>query len=220
MASIIAVANLKGGVGKSTIAQNLGVRLRAQGYTVCLVDTDVEQKSTIEWGERRKAQELPSINLSLSTEERLAREINELAKTYDFVVVDGSPALSEVATKIMMVADLVVVPVMPSGNDYGALEKFLARYDDVKAMLESKGMSLDLGVVLNGYNDRIIVNRAVFEAIKKLDVRIFNTEIGHRAAYQEANLVGMGVSELGDKKAAQEIESLTNEILALLARVG
>ena len=216
MASIIAVANLKGGVGKSTIAQNLSVCLRSQGHKVCLVDTDVEQKSTMEWGERRGERELPAIQLSLSTEDRLAREINELAKKHDFVIVDGSPALSEVATKIMMVADLVVVPVMPSGNDYGALEKFLARYDDVKAMLDSRGMSLDLGVVLNGYNDRIIVNRAVYEAIKKLDVRIFKTEIGHRAAYQEANLVGMGVIELGDRKAAQEIESLTAEILALI----
>ena len=216
MASIIAVANLKGGVGKSTLSQNLSVSLRNQGHKVCLVDTDVEQKSTVEWGERREARDLSTIKLSLAMEDRLAREINELAKTYDFVIVDGSPALSEVATKIMMVADLVVVPVMPSGNDYGALEKFLARYDDVKAMLESKGMSLELGVVLNGYNDRIIVNRAVYEAIKKLDVRVFQTEIGHRAAYQEANLVGMGVSELGDRKAAQEIESLTQEILSLL----
>ncbi len=217
MASIIAVANLKGGVGKSTIAQNLGVSLRSLGHKVCLVDTDIEQKSTMEWGERREARELPSIQMALSTEDRLAREINELAKSNDFVIVDGSPALSEVATKIMMVADLVVVPVMPSGNDYGALEKFLARYDDVKAMLESRGMVLDLGVVMNGYNDRIIVNRAVYEAIKKLEVRIFQTEIGHRAAYQEANLVGMGVGELGDRKASQEIESLTKEIVALLA---
>lgn len=216
MASIIAVANLKGGVGKSTIAQNLGVSLRGLGHKVCLVDTDVEQKSTVEWGERRQARELPDIHMALASEDRLARDINELAKTHDFVIVDGSPALSEVATKIMMVADLVVVPVMPSGNDYGALEKFLARYDDVKAMLESRGMALELSVVMNGYNDRIIVNRAVYEAIKKLEVKIFNTEIGHRAAYQEANLVGMGVAELGDRKASQEIETLTQEILALL----
>ena len=217
MASIIAVANLKGGVGKSTIAQNLAVGLQGKGRKVCLVDTDVEQKSTMEWGERRQARELTGIHLALATEDRLARDINELAKTHDFVIVDGSPALSEVATKIMMVADLVVVPVMPSGNDYGALEKFLARYDDVKAMLESRGMSLELGVVMNGYNDRIIVNRAVYEAIKRLEVRIFKTEIAHRAAYQEANLVGMGVGELGgDKKAAQEVASLTKEILALL----
>jgi chromosome partitioning protein len=216
MASIIAVANLKGGVGKSTIAQNLGVSLRSLGHSVCIVDTDVEQKSTMEWGERREANGNSTIQLSLVTEDRLAREINELAKKHDFVIVDGSPALSEVATKIMMVADLVVVPVMPSGNDFGALEKFMARFDDVKAMLDAKGMELDLGVVLNGYNDRIIVNRAIYEAIKRLDVRIFKTEIAHRAAYQEANLVGMGVGELGDRKAAQEITSLTTEVLELL----
>ncbi len=216
MASIIAIANLKGGVGKSTLSQNLGVSLVKQGRSVCIVDTDTEQKSTAEWGERREARGHDPLAVHLVQEERLAKEVSEFSKKYDFVLVDGSPALSEVATKIMMVADLVLVPVMPSGNDYGALEKFLVRYDDVRAMLQARGIELELAVVLNGYNDRVIVNKAISEAIKKLDVPVLKTEIAHRAAYQEANLTGAGVLELTDRKAVQEIEALTEEVLKIL----
>ncbi len=216
MASIIAIANLKGGVGKSTLSQNLGVSLKKRKHSVCIIDTDTEQKSTVEWGERRAAKEHDLVPVYLVQEERLAKEVSEYSKKHDFVLVDGSPALSEVATKIMMVADLVLVPVMPSGNDYGALEKFLVRFDDVRAMLQARGVQLDLAVVLNGYNDRVIVNKAISEAIKKLEVPVLKTEIAHRAAYQEANLTGTGVLELSDRKAMQEIEMLTDEILKIL----
>lgn len=211
---IIAVANLKGGVGKSTISQNLAVRFAQQGKKVCIVDTDNEQKSTAEWAERREQRGIePLVPVFLVREEKLAKEIVRLSKEHEYVMVDGSPALSEVATKIMMVADLVIVPARPSGNDYGALEKFLTRFDDVRALVEKRDYTLELGVVLNEYDSKVIVNRAVMEAIRKLEVRLFDTILAHRAVYQEANLTGQGVTELRDRKASKEIEDLASEVI-------
>ena len=112
--SIIAVANLKGGVGKSTLSQNLGVFLAKSGRSVCIVDTDTEQKSTIEWNERRAKTGLQQIPVFLFDEKSLASKASEEADNYDFVIIDGSPALSEITTKIVLIADLVMVPVMPS----------------------------------------------------------------------------------------------------------
>ena len=44
--SIVAISNLKGGVGKSTIAQNIAVQFAQKGIKVCIADTDTEQKTS------------------------------------------------------------------------------------------------------------------------------------------------------------------------------
>ena len=49
-ATIIAVTNQKGGVGKSTTCENLGVGLVAEGKKVLLVDTDPQGSLTISMG--------------------------------------------------------------------------------------------------------------------------------------------------------------------------
>ncbi len=216
--AIIAVANLKGGVGKSTLSQNLAVFLAKSGKTACIVDTDTEQKSTLEWNDRRAENaELLQIPVFLFDEKSLAAKASEEAENYDFVVVDGSPALSEITTKIVLIADLVIVPVMPSGNDFGALQKFLVRYNDTRAIQKRHGMeTARLGIVLNNYDPKTIVNRTILRAIEQLGVNIFSTKLAHRVAYREANLTGASVCELGDRKAVSEIESIAGEALELL----
>jgi chromosome partitioning protein len=39
-ATVLAIANKKGGVGKSTVAANLAAELGARGYRVLVADTD------------------------------------------------------------------------------------------------------------------------------------------------------------------------------------
>ena len=217
--AIIAVANLKGGVGKSTMTQNLAVFMAKMGHSVCIVDTDTEQKSTVEWNERRANTQLLQIPVFLFDEKSLAAKASEEAENYDFVIIDGSPALSEITTKIVLIADLVIVPVMPSGNDFGALEKFLVRYNDTRAIQKRRGLeTAQLGIVMNNYDGKTIVNRIIHQAIEQLGVHIFDTKIAHRVAYREANLTGQSVCELTDKKAYSEIENIAKEALALLKK--
>ena len=49
-ATIIAVANQKGGTGKTTTCENLGIGLAREGKHVLLVDTDPQASLTIALG--------------------------------------------------------------------------------------------------------------------------------------------------------------------------
>jgi len=71
---IISVTSLKGGVGKSTVAQNLAVIFSHMGYKVLLVDTDTNGSSVRRSGLR--SEDLPSVQvIGLSDAEALKKNL-------------------------------------------------------------------------------------------------------------------------------------------------
>ena len=50
---VLSIVNLKGGVGKSTVSQNLAVSFTLAEVKTCIVDTDFEQQTSMKWVEQR-----------------------------------------------------------------------------------------------------------------------------------------------------------------------
>ncbi|MBK8566471.1 MAG: ParA family protein [Saprospiraceae bacterium] len=213
---IISVTNLKGGVGKSTLAQNLAVMLAKKGYSLCLADTDVEQQTSMKWSGVRssiEASSVPEVPVFLINPDTISDQIlNKLGKKYDLVIIDGTPALTELTTRIIIMSDLVLTPILASATDVWALDTFLKRYTEAQITKQAMGGTVELCVVLNKYNDRVNLDREIGETIKEMGVKLFDTKVSSRVAYKEATVQGLGVAELKDKSAKAEMEALTKEI--------
>jgi chromosome partitioning protein len=213
--AILSISNLKGGVGKSTVAQNLAVCLAQQNVKVCIADTDMEQKTSVKWSSLRSSDAV-SVPVYGINPDKVSQEILALKSNYEIVIVDGTPALTELTTRIIILSDLVVVPILPGGGDIWALENFLERYKEARVTKESYGGKVDVAVVVNRYNERTTLDKEVLNVILDFGIKVFDTKISNRVSYREATISGLGANELKDEKARLEIDSLTKEIKKLL----
>jgi chromosome partitioning protein len=208
---IIAITNLKGGVGKTTISTNLSVALTHIGYDVCIVDTDEQQQSAMEWASCRDGSKKQITVVGLK-EKQLETGIFQLAQKYDVVIIDGSPQLDRLANVVLAVSNIVIIPITPSIYDYRGFELFFKRFSDIKEIAEMKGKKMEAYVLLNAIKPNSRVLKDIEEGVKEFDIKRLDTMITDRVAYVDTATTGLGVVEYRDPKAKAEMENLGKEI--------
>lgn len=210
----IGVSNLKGGVGKTTIAQNLAVCLAHLDYKVCIIDTDTNQNS-MEWFEAR-SEDLPEIMVVSVTDKGLNKSVKKFSGEYDFLIIDGTPSLTDIATRIILASDILLIPMLPSAHDFRTLKLFFVRYEQALEFRDH----IPAYFILNQYDARVKLDREIHGLLKGQDTELLNTTLKKRVVYKNAAVDGMGAYEYDDPKAKQEMFDLTKEVLALVEKVA
>ena len=194
----IAVIGQKGGTGKTTIAQNLGVAASRAKQSVAIVDLDAQTTAT-NWGDRR-ASESPTV---VSCQVARLRFVLEEARTkgVGWALLDTPGKNAEATLEAAKAADLVLVPVQPLIND---IETLPALRDLLRVVGEKPAV--------------VIVNNAPIKGTRHLHAQETARELGfmicpvvlfHRVALHDGPLSGLGAQEHEPSgKAAQEVAQL------------
>ena len=115
-AVVVAVVNLKGGCGKSTIAVNLACELAAGGESVLLLDNDSQGTSTHWVNSGRLPVQSEFMPLENDDDgERLVRAV--AARRERYIVLDAPAHVGAATLAAGKIADLVLIPVTASGVD-------------------------------------------------------------------------------------------------------
>ena len=86
---IIAIANQKGGVGKSTISRAIATTYAKAGWNVKVADLDINQSTSFTWLQRRLANGIEPV-VAVETFGTVAHALRT-ADAYDLMVMDGAP---------------------------------------------------------------------------------------------------------------------------------
>ena len=209
---IIAITNLKGGVGKSTLSRNLAVYFAQQGEKTCIVDTDIEQRTTCDWRTRREEDAKPQIDVfPMSSVDGLLQDIKTHQQNgYRVIILDGVPQLEMVTTKMILVSNFLVIPLTPSIDDLKSFERFLKRYEDAKTVKPD----IPAFLVLNRYS-RTTESEEMKEAIslfKKYGITPLQNVVSERVAHKKSSKYGLTALEWDDPKAKAEITNFCQEM--------
>ena len=153
---------------------------------------------------------MPSITVVGGTDAKaLGKTVENLHRDYDVVLIDGTPSLSEMTTRIILSSDLLIIPILPSAHDFRAMQPFFQRYEQAREFRAE----IPAYFLLNQYSASINIYKGMRDAIGGFGIEILDSTLNKRAAYVETALDGRGVYEGSDVKAKEEIVKLTTEIL-------
>jgi chromosome partitioning protein len=206
MAKIIAVANLKGGAGKSTTTINLAAASQMAGIPTAIIDIDPEQQAAARWHDSRTA-EFPLVLSGVHT--RLPQAIAEMEKAGVQLIFIDCPAFVQPPTnEALKVADLALIPCRTTVQDLQFLTTTVAIAADRQK---------PVAVVLNAVEPQLKETEQAQAFINKAGIALAPVYLSKAVAYHRGITAGLGVTEFEPtSKAAQEVLSLLEWISRLL----
>ena len=202
---VIAVVNLKGGCGKSTIAVNLACELASRGDSVLLLDND-SQGTSIHWLSHGR---LPIQGEFMPLEndddgERLVRAVARRGERY--VVLDAPAHVGAATQAAGKIADLVLIPVTASGVDLLATRAAVELIQQARTIRRGGGPRCL--IVPSKIDRRTDAGRKIDEQLNSFG-ELVGPAIHQRTAFVEAFGAGKWIGDFAPQSSAHyDITSL------------
>ena len=206
---ILAVGNVKGGVGKTTIAINLAIIWALQSRDVLLVDGD-DQATAMAFTElRTRARGEPGYTAVALYGAAIRTQVRQLASKYDHIIIDVGGRDSVSLRAALTVAHLVLIPVQPRSFDLWGVDQTTELITEARELNES----LRAVAVLNAADPQGHDNEDAASLLRDNDaLELAPAILIRRKAFPNAAAGGLSVIEYGDSKARAEFEGLATEL--------
>jgi len=215
-AKIIAVANQKGGSGKTTVSMQLAGTIARRGNKVLVVDADPQGTATRWAASAEDEHPFPASVVGLSAASaKVHREVKKFIDDYNYIIIDCPPAAdSPVPQSALLIADLVLVPLIPSPLDMWAavgIRQVIANVSDLNEGLKAR-------LVLNQCQPNTTLTQETLEVLPEFGIELARAQLRQRQVYRQSAVFGQTVHDFGGKASAaiEEIENLTNEVFEIL----
>ena len=206
---VIAVANQKGGVGKTTLAMNMAAGLTRRGSCI-VVDAD-QQRSASMWIQLSDSlREFPA--KVVPAEDELKKQIIQLQTEFDYIVIDCPPEIKSDSTmSAMEISQVLLIPLLPSPMDLWAS----TRIEELIKRVQQVNPTVSAFVVLNQIEPRSAMSRGMDGALQEINIPVLRHRLSRRASYRTAALEGCSVYDLGfrGRVASEEIDNIIDEVL-------
>lgn len=203
---LIALANSKGGVGKTTIAVHLAVWLAEKGHRVTFIDSDV-QASSSKWLE----ESAPGIAIHrLFTADEVIEQAPPIVQASEIIVADGPAGLSEVTRALLLIADMALLPCGPSALDLRAAQDAIRVVRQAQQIRKGQPQAY---LIPNKLQSNFRLSRELLDTANSLEIPALHG-LKLRQAYADAVGQGTVVWRLSRCSEAQaEMENLFTQIM-------
>jgi chromosome partitioning protein len=181
---VIAVANLKGGSGKTTTAGFLAAAFHEAGMRVLGVDADGENNSLAGW---QSTGDLPWPVVGMAVPNLHKTLPGVAGDRYDVAVIDTPPMKAQRGTVLSAarLATHVVVPMAPTPMEYDRLPAVRELLDDA-ADLRADGRPPLAAVLLNRCKPRAASTTFYRESATEDGWTVLRAQIGHLERFAQA----------------------------------
>lgn len=211
---LLALAGLKGGTGRTTLAVALAVEAYARGRRTLLVDLDPRADAHA-WSLAADLDAPPTLSLPGAGPEQ-AERLRALSFGHDLTVLDTSSD-PEALAMVLEVAELVLLPCRPSPLDAWAC------VDAAQACVRARACNprLQFAVVQNAVEPRTTLAGTLRNDLSSMGLPVLDLSIARRIVHAEAMAHGSTASlDDPDSRAALEIRELLDAVEALRAHCG
>ena len=208
---VLAVATLKGGSGKSTVASCLAVHWQLAGHAPVLIDAD-PQRSLLRLAARDRALGGVAVHQTSENGGDIAATVQRLRQDHSPVILDTAGFRAASTLAALAAANLVIVPVKPSPLDVDVM------LDTARVLFHTADGKVPRFYCLLTQTTRdSVISRHIRSELKNAGFPLLDSELVNRVGYGEAALYGATPSLVdAHGPAAADIAALAAEIEALL----